>query len=91
MNTEFLSRMVAVPAFMISGLFNHRHRALSRHLPRRGSGNHGDTAVNAFATGLAGALLMLLATSVGQAQGTANQPYTVPRTSYGHPDLQGIW
>ena len=47
--------------------------------------------MNSVATGFASALLILLATSVGQAQGTTDQPYTVPQTSYGHPDLQGIW
>ena len=91
MNTELLSRMVAVPDCIISGLSNHRHRALSRYQPRKSPGTHGNTAVNTVAIGLASALLILLATSVGQAQGTADQPYTVPRTSYDHPDLQGIW
>ncbi len=48
-------------------------------------------AVNAVATGLVGALLILLSTNSAQAQESADQPYTVPRTSFGHPDLQGIW
>jgi len=90
-NIELLSRMVAVPAFMVFGLFNHRHRALPRYQFRRGSGNHGGTAVNAVARYLGGALLILLATSVSQAQGTADQAYSLPRTTYDHPDLQGIW
>ena len=35
-------------------------------------------------------VLMLLAVT-GQAQDQAGEVYTAPRTSFGHPDLQGIW
>lgn len=33
----------------------------------------------------------LLFASGGQAQAPVGRTYTAPRTSYGHPDLQGIW
>jgi len=90
-NTALLYRLITVPVSVIAGFSNHRHRTLSRCQPRKGSQSHGGSAANAVSTGLAGALLILLATNVGQAQGTADQSYTVPRTSYDHPDLQGIW
>jgi hypothetical protein len=37
------------------------------------------------------ALLIFLVTSVSLAQDASEDTYTVPRTSYGDPDLQGIW
>ena len=46
--------------------------------------------MNAPAARTACALLASLACSV-QAQGPADSGYTVPRTAFGHPDLQGIW
>ena len=47
--------------------------------------------MNSAATLVAAVVSLMLLTSVGQAQGPADQTYTVPRTAYGHPDLQGIW
>lgn len=35
--------------------------------------------------------LLLSLIGAAQAQSPAGDTYTVPRTSYGHPDLQGIW
>ena len=40
---------------------------------------------------VAAAVLLMLMTSAGRAQGQADQGYTPPPTSYGHPDLQGVW
>ena len=35
--------------------------------------------------------VLTLLTVTGQAQDQAGEVYTAPRTSFGHPDLQGIW
>ncbi|HUQ52738.1 MAG TPA: hypothetical protein VM692_10995 [Gammaproteobacteria bacterium] len=37
------------------------------------------------------ALAALSTSSQGQSAAAAAEPYTVPRTSWGHPDLQGVW
>ena len=47
--------------------------------------------MNSNATFLTAAVLGLLFASAGQAQGPADGAYAPPRTSFGHPDLQGIW
>ena len=47
--------------------------------------------MNSAATLVAAIGSLMLLTAAGQAQEPAGQVYSAPRTSYGHPDLQGIW
>jgi len=47
--------------------------------------------VNSAAALVAAVASLMLLTTAGQAQEPADQAYTPPRTSYGHPNLQGIW
>ena len=47
--------------------------------------------MNSTATLVTAFISLLLVTGAGQTQESADQAYTPPQTSYGHPDLQGIW
>ena len=47
--------------------------------------------MKAVVTLTATAASLILLSAVGQAQEAAGQTYTPPQTSYGNPDLQGIW
>jgi hypothetical protein len=76
---------------MIAGFSSQRHRTLLPCQPWKGPEGLGRSAASPVSTALASVLLILLETSVGQAQEIADKSYTVPRTSYDHPDLQGVW
>ncbi len=47
--------------------------------------------MNSATTLVATAASLMLLTTAGQAQEQVDETYTPPRTSYDHPDFQGIW